>query len=206
MSDITLKACVRKSDFGSAGSRRLVRSGSIPAIIYGKEAPLAVVINAKEFTSKQHLFSETTIIKLDVEGTVKDVFVKAVQEDFLKGIINHVDFFEITYGVLLRTKVQVVLEGTPVGVKTMGGVLEQVVHEVEIECFPRNLPKELKADVSALKLFDTVRVADLVVPAEVKVLADADETIATVKGVKEEVAAPAAETAEAAPADAEAEK
>lgn len=204
MSDITLKATVRKSDFGSAGSRRLVRSGSIPAIIYGKEAPLAIVINAKEFVSKQHLFSETTIIKLDVEGTERNVFVKAVQEDFLKGIINHVDFYEITYGVLLRTKVEVVLEGTPVGVKTMGGVLEQVVHEVEIECFPRHLPKVLTADVSGLNLFDTIRVSDLVVPAEVKVLTNGDETIATVKGVKEEVAAPAAEAA--APAEAEATK
>ncbi len=209
MSDITLKATVRKSDFGSAGSRRLVRSGSIPAIIYGKDAPLAVVVNAKEFTTKQHLFTETTIIKLDVDGTEKNVFVKEVQEDFLKGVINHVDFFEITYGVLLRTHVKVELVGTPEGVRSQGGVLEQVIHEVEIECFPRHLPQKLTADVSALQLGENVRVANLDVPAEVKVLTDADETVATVKSIKEEpVEAPAAEEAAdatAAPAaDAEA--
>ncbi len=198
MSDITLKATVRTSDFGSAGSRRLVRNGSIPAIIYGKDAPLAVVVNAKEFTTKQHLFTETTIINLDVDGTVKNVFVKEVQEDFLKGIINHVDFYEITYGVLLRTRVKVELEGTPEGVRSQGGVLEQVIHEVEIECFPRHLPQKLTADVSALQIGENIRVENLVVPAEVKVLTAADETVATVKSIKEEpVAAPAAEDAAA---------
>lgn len=207
MSDITLKATVRKSDFGSAGSRRLVRSGSIPAVIYGKEAPLAVVVNAKEFTTKQHLFTETTIIKLDVDGTEKNVFVKEVQEDFLKGIINHVDFYEITYGVLLRTRVKVELVGTPEGVRTQGGVLEQVLHEVEIECFPRHLPQRLTADVTALKLGENVRVFNLEVPAEVKVLTDAEETVATVKSIKEEepVAAPAAEEEPEAAATADAE-
>ncbi|MBQ0070765.1 MAG: 50S ribosomal protein L25, partial [Spirochaetales bacterium] len=138
-----LSAKLRTEDFGSAGSRRVVRSGRIPAVIYGKKdaAPVYVTLDAKEFNYKRNEFTETTLISLEIEGAgEKKVFVKAIQENLLKNIINHVDFFEVTFGQLLRTKVRVELEGTPNGVRD-GGVLEQVVHEVEIECFPRHLPE-----------------------------------------------------------------
>ena len=192
MSDVkSLEARLRTEDFGSAGSRRLVRAGFIPAVIYGKQEPVHIVINAKEFMMKKHTFSESTLISLFVDGTEHKVFVKTYQEDLLKGIVKHVDFYEVTFGVLVKTHVRVELTGTPNGCKA-GGVLEQVIHEVEIECFPRHLPQAITADVSALEINEGIRVSDLVVPAEIKVLTDANATVATVKGVKEEVA-PAAD-------------
>lgn len=196
----TLKATLRKDDFGSAGSRRLLRNGSIPAVIYGKQEPMHIILNAKEFMMKKHTFSESTLIALDVDGTEHTVFVKTYQENLLKGIVNHVDFYEITAGVLVKTHVRVELTGTPVGCKT-GGVLDQVIHELEIECFPRNLPSALVADVSALDINDALRVEQLSIPEGVKVLSDMTATVATVKAVKSE-AAPAAETADAAAAPA----
>lgn len=197
MSDVkSLEARLRTEDFGSAGSRRLVRAGFIPAVIYGKQEPVHIVINAKEFMMKKHTFSESTLISLFVDGTEHKVFVKTYQEDLLKGIVKHVDFYEVTFGVLVKTHVRVELTGTPNGCKA-GGVLEQVIHEVEIECFPRHLPQAITADVSALEINEGIRVSDLVVPAEIKVLTDANATVATVKGVKEEVA-PVADDAAAA--------
>ncbi len=209
-----LSAKLRTEDFGSSGSRRVVRSGRIPAVVYGKKgvAPVYVTLDAKEFRMKQGTFTETTLITLKVEGGEdKNVFVKEVQENLLKNCIQHVDLFEVTFGQLLRTKIRVELEGTPTGVRD-GGVLEQVTHEVEIECYPRNLPEKLVADVTSLGLNETFRISDLVIPAEIKVLDDADTTIASVKMVKEEVetpatdenAAPEVTTGAAAPADAEA--
>ena len=196
MSDVkSLEARLRTEDFGSAGSRRLVRAGFIPAVIYGKQEPVHIVINAKEFMMKKHTFSESTLISLFVDGTEHKVFVKTYQEDLLKGIVKHVDFYEVTFGVLVKTHVRVELTGTPNGCKA-GGVLEQVIHEVEIECFPRHLPQAITADVSALEINEGIRVSDLVVPAEIKVLTDANATVATVKGVMEEVA-PAADDAAA---------
>ena len=130
----TLSAELRTSDFGSAGSRRVVRSGRIPAVIYGKKgvAPVYVTLDAREFNMKKNTFTETTLITLKINGEEdKNVFVKDVQENLLKNCIQHVDLFEVTFGQLLRTKVSVVLEGSPVGVKN-GGVLEQVTHEIEI--------------------------------------------------------------------------
>ena len=115
----------------------------------------------------------------------------------MKNCIQHVDFFEVTFGQLLRTKVRVELTGTPVGVRD-GGVLEQVVHEVEIECFPRHLPESIVADISSLGLNEAFRVKDLVVADVIKLLDDPDMAIASVKMVKED--APVEATAAAADA------
>ncbi len=209
-----LTAALRTEDFGSAGSRRVVRSGRIPAVIYGKKgvAPVYVTLDAREFTMKKNTFTETTLITLKIDGEEdRNVFVKEVQENLLKNCIQHVDLFEVTFGQLLRTKIRVELEGTPTGVRD-GGVLEQVTHEIEIECFPRNLPEKLVADISSLGVNEAFRVSDLVVPETVKVLEDGDVTIASVKMVKEDVevasteatAEPEVTTASAASADANA--
>lgn len=208
-----LSATLRTEDFGSAGSRRVVRSGRIPAVIYGKKgvAPLYVTLDAREFNMKKNTFTETTLITLKIDGEDdRNVFVKEIQENLLKNCIQHVDLFEVTFGQLLRTKIRVELEGTPTGVRD-GGVLEQVTHEIEIECFPRNLPEKLVADISSLGVNEAFRVSDLAVPETIKVLEDGDLTIASVKMVKEEVeVASTDETAEpevttaAAPSDANA--
>lgn len=198
----TLSAVKRTEDFGSAGSRRLTRNGKIPAVIYGKMEPEHVVLNAREFNLKKNTFSESTLIALTVEGD-KDphrVFVKTYQEDLLKGIVKHVDFYEVTAGHVVRTHVRIELEGNPEACKS-GAVLDQVTHEVEIECLPKDLPELIKADVSALGVNESFRVDQLVVPASIKILTDPEATVASVKYVKEEAPAETADDA-AAPADA----
>ena len=202
-----LAARLRTADFGSAGSRRLLRNGEIPAVVYGKSEPLHVIVNAHEFEMKKSGFSESTLITLHVDGEGDhSVFVKTYQEDLLRRCIHHIDFFEITAGHAVRTHVRVELDGNPVGCRA-GGVLDQVIHELEIECLPKDLPEVIKADISALDINETFRVDQLQLPAGVKVLEDGEAAIASVRMVKEE-AAPAEEATEteaAAPADAAAE-
>ena len=187
---ITLNAKNRTADFGSAGSRRLLRAGYIPAVIYGKQAPAHCAVVAKEFLMKKHHFTGSTIITLDVEGQKHMVFVKTFQENLLKGIVNHIDFYEVTAGEKVRTHVGIELVGNPVGVRN-GGVLEQVLHEIDVECLPKDLPSIIQVDVSALDINDAVRVAQIVVADGVKIHTPEDETVATVKAVKVEEAAPA---------------
>ncbi len=190
-----LQARVRKDDFGSAGSRRLVRNGEIPAVVYGKMKPLHVIVNAKEFRMKKNQFSESTLITLNVtDEKAHKVFVKSYQEDLLKNIINHIDFYEVTAGHAVRTHVKVELVGSPVGTKE-GGVLDQVTHEIEIECLPKDLPEIIEVDVSNLGLNESVRVSDVAAPKNVKILTDADTAIASVKAVKEEAPVPEGEGA-----------
>ena len=192
----TLSAKLRTADFGSAGSRRLTRQGCIPAVVYGKNNPLHVIINAREFAAKRNGFSESTLIALNVEGEdTHRVFVKTYQEDLLKNVIRHIDFYEVTAGQAVRTHVRVELTGTPVGCKA-GGVLDQVIHELEIECLPKDLPEVITADVSALDINDALRVDMLNIPAGIKVHEDPEATVASVKMVKEEPA-PEAATADA---------
>lgn len=192
----TLAATLRTEDFGSAGSRRLLRKGLIPAVVYGKGKNLHVIVNAKEFNMKKSSFGETTLISLDVAGDASHmVFVKTYQEDLLRDCIHHIDFYEVTAGHVVRTHVRIELEGTAVGTRA-GGVLDQVTHEVEIECLPKNLPELLKADVTALDINDTFRVDMLALPEGVKVLTPGDTAIATVKTVKEETVAPVADSAD----------
>ena len=117
---------------------------------------------------------------------VKDLHYK----NLLKGIVNHIDFYEVTAGEKVRTHVGIELVGNPVGVRN-GGVLEQVLHEIDVECLPKDLPSIIQVDVSALDINDAVRVAQIVVADGVKIHTPEDETVATVKAVKVEEAAPA---------------
>lgn len=200
----SLKAELRTEDFGSAGSRRLLRAKRIPAVIYGKNQPVHLSLDAREFTNKMRHFSETALLKISVGKKNYECLLKDYQEDLMKGEIKHVDFFEVTRGHALRTLVSIVLKGNPVGTKE-GGVLDQVIHEVEIECLPKDLPEALEANVSALKINQSIHLKDLIIPANVKILDDLSKTVASVKGVKAEVAAPVAEAVVAEPV-AEADK
>ena len=156
-----LSAKLRTADFGSAGSRRLLRGGEIPAVVYGKSEPMHVVVNAHEFMMKKSGFSESTLITLSVAGE-KDhmVFVKSYQEDLLRGCVRHIDFFEVTAGHTVRTHVRIELEGNPVGCR-QGGVLElQVpagikIHEdpeatiASVKFVKEEAPAETAADEAA---------------------------------------------------------
>lgn len=199
MSEInrSLKAKPRTEDFGSAGARRLLRSGQIPAVIYGKKDPVHIALDAREFTNKMRHFSETALLKIAVGRKHYEVLLKDYQEDLIRGEIKHVDFYEVTRGQALRTLVSVVLKGSPIGTRE-GGVLDQVLHEIEIECLPKDLPDSIEADVSHLEINQALHLRDIKFPETIKVLEDMSRTVASVKGVKAEVVETAAEEEAAA--------
>ncbi len=198
MSEKKLDAELRTSDFGTRGSRRLLRSGRIPAVVYGKGEPLHISVDARTFNYNRKGYGESTLITLDVKGEKShEVFVKTYQEDLLRNVIHHIDFYEITRGQAVRTHVRIELTGTPAGVRE-GGVLDQVIHEVEIECLPKDLPEVLTLDVSALGMNESLKLADIKLAEGVKINDVLDATVATVKPVKVEVEAPAATADDAA--------
>ncbi len=196
-SNKSLKAEARTEDFGSAGSRRLLRKGLIPAVIYGKNDPVHVILDSREFTNKMRHFSETALLKVSVGKKHYEVLLKDFQEDLMRGEIKHVDFYEVTRGHSLRTMVSIVLKGSPVGTRE-GGVLDQVLHEIEIECLPKDLPNDIEADVSHLQINQSLHLRDIAFPATIKVLEDLSKTVASVKGVKAEAVATEATESEAA--------
>lgn len=197
----SLKANLRTEDFGSAGSRRLLRAKRIPAVIYGKNAPVHLILDAREFSQKVRHFSDTALLKIDVDGKTYECLMKDYQEDLMRSEFKHVDFFEVTRGHALRTQISIVLKGNPVGTRE-GGVLDQVIHQIEIECMPKDLPEFIEADVSKLKINQVLHLSDIAYPQGVKVLEDMTKTVASVKGIKSESATVAA-VAEEAPVEEE---
>ncbi len=169
-------------------SRRLRRAGKIPAIMYGHSGSSPIVIDAREFGRKFKIISENTIINLLVGDDAYDVLVKGFQEDILKGSITHIDFYEIERGKTLRTNIPVHTVGTPIGVRA-GGLLEVMLHQLEVECLPKDIPETIEIDIEGLDLGSSIHLSDIAPPANVKFLLP-DETVlvivATPKAVVEE--------------------
>ncbi|MFP4643393.1 MAG: 50S ribosomal protein L25/general stress protein Ctc [Spirochaetales bacterium] len=160
-------------------ARKLRRQGRIPAVVYGHEESIPVSIDAQEFTREFKHISESTIITLEAGEKTFDVLIKDYQVDVLKNRVLHLDFFEITAGQSLTTHVPVHVHGSPVGERE-GGILEHPLYEVEIECLPKNIPEDLKVDVSNLGIGDSIHVSDIAVPEGVKILTSEDQIVALV--------------------------
>ncbi|MDR1288175.1 MAG: 50S ribosomal protein L25 [Treponema sp.] len=204
MSQVVLQAKNRQGR-GSAEARRIRRTGRIPAVLYGRTgAPLSIDLDGREFLNGVKNVSESTIVKVEVEGKSYDAFVKDTQRNIVNGSILHVDFYEVESGRLLRARVSVHIHGTPAGVRE-GGILESPLHEIEVECFPKDLPERIDVDISSLKVNQSLHVRDIVLGEGVKLISGADQVVALVKYAKaeavkeEDTAAAAAAAAPGAP-------
>ncbi|MDR2072766.1 MAG: 50S ribosomal protein L25 [Spirochaetaceae bacterium] len=177
---------------GSGEARKLRRLGRIPAVIYGRKSePLSIDLDARDFMNNVKGVSESTIVKVEVNGQIHEAFVKDTQRDIRDGSILHVDFYEIEGNTILRAKVSVHIHGTPIGVRE-GGVLETPLHDIEVECLPRDLPERIDVDITGLKVNQSIHVRDLALNERVKLVSNPDQVVALVKFAKAE-AAPAAE-------------
>jgi len=197
MSNVVLKAKSRQKQ-GSAESRRIRKTGRIPAVLYGRSVKaLSIDLDSSEFIKGTKGISESTIVKVEVDGKTYDAFVKDTQRNIIDGNILHIDFYEVESGVALRAKVSLVFHGNPIGVRD-GGMLETPLHEIEVECLPKDLPERIEIDISGLKANQSMHVRDIPLAAGVKLHTNPDQVFALVKFAKVEVVAPtAAETAAA---------
>ncbi len=198
-----IEAQVRSEESrGKNEARRLRVSGKIPAVVYGaKKDTVAVSVDPKDIS--RILQSETghnTIFDLKLGSENTKAMIVDWQYEPIKGKLMHIDMKRIAMDQKLRVKVPIQLSGVPEGVKTQGGILEQVLREVEIECLPTNIPKSIDADVTALVFGEVLRVSDLPHSADMKFLTDENQTVAHITAVKEEVAPTPEAVAEAAAA------
>ena len=199
MGNVVLSAKNRQQS-GSAEARRIRRSGRIPAVLYGRTGKaISLDLDALEFSRSTKGISESTIVKVEVDGKSYDAFVKDTQRNIIDGNILHVDFYEVESGVILRAKVSLHITGNPVGVRE-GGNLENPLHEIEVECLPQDLPERIEVDVSGLKVNQSLHVRDIPLGEGVKLISAADQVVALVKFAKAEAAPAAAEAAAAAAA------
>jgi large subunit ribosomal protein L25 len=170
-------------------ARRVRRSGLIPAVLYGAGlAPKTVTVDPKQI--RRILNSETghnSIFDLSVAGDSDSGKAMIVDWQFepIKGALLHVDLKRIAMDQLLQVSVPIVLKGEAPGVKLQGGILEQMLREVEIECLPADIPGHFDADVSNLSFGETIRVKDIPHDDKVKFITDENQAVAHVTAVKE---------------------
>ena len=189
-------ATPRTGTFNKNHARRVRVQGLIPAVVYGagKES-VAVTVDPRVIT--KILYSDSghnTIFDLTIEGAgVTKAMIVDWQNEPIKGKLLHIDLKRIAMDKTMRVSVTVQLTGVPTGVKNSGGILSQVLHEVEIECLPSDIPGHIDVDVSNLEINGAIHISDLPHSDKIKFLGEEDALVAHVTVLKEEaVAEPAA--------------
>jgi large subunit ribosomal protein L25 len=189
-------------------ARRVRRSGKIPGVVYGAgKSVQPVSLDPRQVSRILHSATgHNTIFDLALDGERAKAMIVEWQYEPIKGALLHIDLKRIAMDEKLTVNVPILLKGEAAGVKQQGGILEQVLREVEIECLPSDIPKSIEADVTELVFGKVLRVADLPHHPKLKFLTDPDQTVAHITAVKEEeVPTPEATAAEAAVAPAEPE-
>jgi large subunit ribosomal protein L25 len=193
MEEIFLDAQLR-TELGRAKVKDLRDTGFTPAVVYagGKES-LALKLSTSALLKLVHQHRlEGVVINLKVKDDKKEkgrpCLIKEIQYDPVHGDIIHVDLNEISLTKAIKVNVPVVAKGEPIGVKQEGGSLEHILWEIEVECLPTDIPKEVEVDVSPLKIGDSLHIKDLTVSAKVKILNDPGAIVLSVTApMKEEV-------------------
>jgi len=172
---------IRREVLGKGGARKARAAGSIPGVLYGHgEAPIPVAVGARDFdlALRSHK-GGNPIVNLAVSGAEFTALIRDVQYDPVTHGILHLDFQHISLTETIEVRVNVHLEGVPVGVKDGGGILEHILRDLEVRCLPTAIPAFIDVDVTALNIGDSIHVRDLNVTG-ITILTDRDTTIATV--------------------------
>lgn len=170
-----------REDTGKGVARSLRRSGLVPAVIYGKSRPSqALTVNPEDLKNKM---SGNAIFDLSITAAgdeIKEtVMIKEVQKDPIKGELLHIDFHHISMDEKITVNVSLNLIGEAPGVRE-GGVLQQLLREVEIECLPLDIPEALQLDISELEMGNSMLVNDLEVTENIEIKTPFDEAIVTI--------------------------
>jgi large subunit ribosomal protein L25 len=193
---------------GKQAAKRLRREGRVPAVLYGGKAPQAISVDPKAVLKMIHGHEGSTqLLNLTENGgtatrmaIIRDMQFDPVSEDLL-----HVDLQEVSADRAINVSVAVHPVGEAIGVRDTKGILNLVLHEINVSCLPTSIPQRIDADVTNLAIGDVLTVRDLLVPEGVRVLNDPGQAVATVSPpmAEEEAAAPAAAAAVTAAAEPE---
>jgi large subunit ribosomal protein L25 len=189
-------------------ARRVRKQGKVPGVVYGAgKQTLSVSVDPRQVSRILH--SETgynTVFDLALDGERTKAMIVDWQYEPIKGALLHIDLKRIAMDQKLRVNVPIELVGEPAGVKQQGGILEQIVREVEVECLPGDIPNAVELNVSELVFGMVLRVSDLPKMDKIKYVSDPEQPVAHIISIKEEeVATPEVVAGEAAATPAEPE-
>ncbi len=204
MEHIVLKAA--KRDVAAKKASVLRRQGKLPAVLYGhrKEAT-PILLDAYEGTQTLSYLTSSTLVTIDLDGKQYLAQVREKQRDFIKNRLMHIDFQIVSLTEKMRAKVGIELAGTAPAVKNFNAEIHTGLTAMEVECIPQDMPERIVVDISGLtEIGDSIRVRDVILSGQVKILADPEEVIAVAAATrKEEISAEAPVAEEEAPEVAE---
>ena len=193
----------RRHDPGKGVARKLRRAGRVPGVVYGGTDEGTLV--SMEAQEALHLFQNISVdntiidLTLDDEGLTQAALVREIQVHPFRTELIHVDFLRVREGVAIEVQIPINLEGTPEGVRSGGGLLEHIVHDLPVRCIPSKTPETIDVDVTGLDIGDILRAGDITMPEGVENLLDPHRTICHVaqpKVADEDVAVEGEEEAE----------
>ena len=192
----------KRNESGKGSARTLRRAGIIPAIVYSEGNSTPIQINTKEMTRLLMSGSaEHALITVALDGSDHPVIIKDFQMDPVSDELLHIDFKEVSLKEKLTVTVALSIVKEPIGVK-MGGVMQKVTREIEVECLPTNIPDTIEIDAEHIEIGGSLHVSDLAVADGIKILTDPKSVILSVKAAvveaepTEEEVATAGEAAE----------
>jgi large subunit ribosomal protein L25 len=200
---VKLKAEPR-TETGRSAVRRLKARGIIPAVVYGgKEKSQPLQVSARDINAMlSHASGENILVELEISGHkgTKAALLQEVQHSPVGGDVLHVDFHAISMDEKIEANVPLEPLGIPTGVKNFGGLLDQNIRSLLVECLPRDLPDKITVDVAALNIGDAIHVRDIKLPSGVVAKVPPDLTAFSVMApvAEEEPVTPEAEAAAAA--------
>jgi len=176
---------------GKGHARKLRRAGKVPAVLYGGgEDPIPIALDKKSFEAALHRGGTSSVYKVTVDGRECPTIVKELQYHPITDELIHVDLQRVLLTETVTVEVPVVPVGTPAGVNK-GGVLDHIVHSVEVECLPTEIPERIEVDVSGMEIGDVIHGEDLK-KMDPRILIDPEQPVLTVvppvKSSEEEVA------------------
>ena len=178
MKKIEIKAETRK-EIGTNKVKKLRKTMKVPIIIYG-DGSIPLTIDYSDALKIYNLRHNNFLIKLSIDGgKEKNALLKNIQLDPVRNEVTHLDFMELIEGRTISTKIPLHLEGTPEGIK-MGGIVEHFLWDVNIECLPKDIPEQLKLDISNLNIGDSIHVSDLKLAEGIRILDNDDQVILTI--------------------------
>lgn len=182
-----MELTVTKRDTGTK-VKALRKEGVLPAVVYGRsQESTPISINRKDFEKVFKAAGESTVITLTGLDGAKQALIQQVDVHPVSGAPLHADFYAIEKGQTVTVSVPLEFDGVAPAVKDLGGILTKVMHEIEIECEPGELPHAIHVDVSTLAtLEDQIKVKDLKFPPSAKLSIDTDEVVAIVSVAKDE--------------------
>jgi large subunit ribosomal protein L25 len=205
--DVNILEAQEREPGNKNAARRVRVAGKVPAVVYGagKETAVISVDPRQVLRILKSESGHNTIFDLALGGDRVKAMIVDWQFEPIKGKLLHIDLLRIAMDKKLKVTVPIVLKGEAAGVKTDGGILEQLLREVELECLPADIPKSIEADISHLVFGVDLRVKDLAHGDKLKFLTDEDRMVAHITTVKEEVVAAPEVVADAAATPAEPE-